>query len=143
MKSAFPGASKKPTEAPGKFELTLALDKRRVADLLCEALDAGAGCWCRMADTIAPPRDKLVVHLGEHYAHVDYPLSEGGALVLTVRLEEPSPEYRLDWEAIQKGLAVMASKYPRPFGDWLAEKDDAETGDVFLQCCLFGEVRYG
>ncbi len=28
-------------------------------------------------------------------------------------------------------------------GDMLAENDDATTGDVFLQCALFGELVFG
>jgi len=37
----------------------------------------------------------------------------------------------------------MAEKYPRHFHNFLEENDDAETGDVFIQCCLFGEIVYG
>lgn len=42
-----------------------------------------------------------------------------------------------------KGLGVMAQKYPRHYGNWLAGQDDAETGDVFIQCALFGEIVFG
>jgi len=38
---------------------------------------------------------------------------------------------------------VMAKKEPRHFADFLKEDYDETTGDVFLQCCLFGEVIYG
>lgn len=37
----------------------------------------------------------------------------------------------------------MPVKYPRHWADVLAENDDATTGDVFLQCCLFGECIFG
>jgi hypothetical protein len=37
----------------------------------------------------------------------------------------------------------MADKYPRHIADILSENDDATTGDVFLQLCLFGDVVYG
>ena len=53
------------------------------------------------------------------------------------------PWKRLDLNAIKKGLQIMAEKYPRHMGDFLNENDDADTGDVFLQCCLFGEAIYG
>jgi len=37
----------------------------------------------------------------------------------------------------------MASEAPRHFADFIAENDDAETADVFLQCCLFGRIVFG
>jgi len=57
-------------------------------------------------------------------------------------LNEP-PWKRLDLDAIKKGLQIIAEKYPRHMGDFLNENDDADTGDVFLQCCLFGDAIYG
>jgi len=38
---------------------------------------------------------------------------------------------------------VMHDDYPSHYGDAISENDDAGTGDVYLQCCLFGEVIYG
>lgn len=44
---------------------------------------------------------------------------------------------------LQRGLDVVAEKYPNRLFEILDENGDAETADVFLQCCLFGEVVYG
>ena len=49
----------------------------------------------------------------------------------------------LDGDAVQRGLQTMAEKYPRHWGDFIRENEDAITGDVFIQCCLLGEVVYG
>lgn len=49
----------------------------------------------------------------------------------------------LDGEAISRGLVIMAEKYPNHFGDFMIEEDDAITADVFIQCCVLGEVVYG
>lgn len=49
----------------------------------------------------------------------------------------------LDIKKIKKGLTVMAKKEPRHFADFISEDYDQTTGDVFLQCCLFGKVIYG
>lgn len=46
-------------------------------------------------------------------------------------------------ESIEKGLQVMADKYPRHFNDIITENDDAETADVFVQCAVLGEVVFG
>lgn len=56
-------------------------------------------------------------------------------------LDEVKP-HTLDLEAIQMGLTIMASEVPHHFRDILQDNVDATTADVFLQCCLFKEVRY-
>jgi len=59
-------------------------------------------------------------------------------------LEEGSVTvWKLDLDACKRGLQVMAEEYPRHFADFMSENEDAETADVWLQCCLFGEVVYG
>jgi hypothetical protein len=37
----------------------------------------------------------------------------------------------------------MQEQYPRHFSNFISENYDAETGDVFLQCCLLGKVKFG
>ena len=37
----------------------------------------------------------------------------------------------------------MGEHYPWQMENLLQENDDAETSDVFLQCCLFGKVIFG
>jgi hypothetical protein len=44
-------------------------------------------------------------------------------------------------EMIDEATAIFLA--PRHFADVLNENDDAGTGDVFLQCCLFGEIIFG
>lgn len=133
-----------------EFELVLTFNKKRVADLLIEALEQGSGYWCRIEEHVAPDPHNLVAHVetsGKIYSHIDYPLSIGGALVLSDANASESGAtkfVRLDWNVIKAGLISMAKNFPQHFGDWLAERDDAETGDVFLQCCFFdGKLVYG
>ena len=49
----------------------------------------------------------------------------------------------LDWEALNRGYLIMRDKYPHHWADMVEETGDAITADVFLQCCLFGEIVYG
>lgn len=42
-----------------------------------------------------------------------------------------------------KGMKLMADTQPRHFAAMLAETDDSETADVFIQLCIFKTVRYG
>lgn len=56
--------------------------------------------------------------------------------------DDEGKAHRLDRAAIERGIAVMADKHLNYFADMLTDKDDADTADVFVQCCLFGEVLY-
>lgn len=44
---------------------------------------------------------------------------------------------------LTRGLSLMAEKAPRHFGDLIAENDDAETHDVYIQMVLLGEIVFG
>lgn len=65
-----------------------------------------------------------------------------GAKVRDIEADEPVT-YILNLTMIKKGLTVMAKKQPAEFADFIKGNYDMTTGDVFLQCCLFGEVIYG
>jgi len=46
-------------------------------------------------------------------------------------------------QQIYDGLQRMAKQYPRHFADMISENGDATTADVFIQCCVLGEITYG
>lgn len=124
-----------------KHEISL----QRISDLLCSAFEGGSNYWYQIDKFIKPETMSFRTDKDQIFRHLDYPLNEGGALIISDiegDLNEP-PWKRLDLNAIKKGLRTMAKKHPRHMGDFLNENDDADTGDVFLQCCLFGEVIYG
>ena len=145
-------ATPKPTET---FPVTVNVPVGVIANTLASAFEGGANYWIEEIDPKAPPAAKLVRHmpdLGDGlYPHIDYPLSEGGKVLVECSEDHPNPARKdgrwvLDRAAIAKGLAVMAAKYPGHFGNMVDEEHgnaDAETGDVFVQCCLFGELVFG
>lgn len=134
------------------MNLSIKISDQRIAELLCAGFEGGVGYWCRIMDTREPAKVEQVLDAGRGDGQVwpfyDYPLT-GGATVCRIddgETEEDDEEYVplvLDRTAINRGLAVMQQKYARHFGDFLAEREDATTGDVFIQCCLLGEVIYG
>jgi hypothetical protein len=72
----------------------------------------------------------------------------GGSVIVIDMEHEPKPkEHILDRAALKRGLRVMATLKPgeggHHFGDFMAGNGDEITGDVFIQCCLFGEIVYG
>ncbi len=106
------------------FTVNATITKTRVEDLLCSAYEGGSNYW---AESDGP------------YTQAFEP---GGVILHEFEEDEPE-DLLLDVSAIEKGLGIMAEKYPRHFANFLSEDDDSTTGDVFLQCCLLGEIVYG
>lgn len=104
------------------FNVTQTVSRQRVEDLLCSAYEGGSNYWA----TADGPYTQAFKPEG-----VDITEIEDGVA------------HTLNPKAIQRGLGIMASDYPRHWANFLAEEDDAETGDVFLQCCVLGEIVYG
>lgn len=141
-----PSTTSEPKTISVKIEHKVSLDK--IANLICSAFEGGSNYWYEITEFVKPKTITFMVDQdidpeAKPYAHIDYPLNEGGAVMVRDTEDEDSEPKRLDLESIQKGLKIMAKKYPRHMNDLLNENDDAETGDVFLQCCLFGEVIFG
>lgn len=116
--------------------LTLNIPQERIADLLCCAIEGGSTYWCSSCD-----RQGGISQEQAPYRQ-DVPFVNGGWLEVCDG-ENKNKAYRLDLNAIKKGLNVMATKYPKHFADFMAENEDAITGDVFFQCCVFGDAIYG
>jgi hypothetical protein len=137
---------------PGQYKVKLHVDiyvdLERVGDLLCTAFEGGSNYWYYIEKFIAPPKRDFVWDKSHLYRHVEYPLCEGGALMVSDAASGCQPELpkkgkRLDLPALRAGLELMAREYPKHFADFQAEQDDATTADVFLQCCMFGRLVYG
>lgn len=61
---------------------------------------------------------------------------------LIMRDGEENRRYKLDMEAINRGLKVMAKHYKRDFANIISDDADMHTADIFLQCALLGKVVY-
>lgn len=129
---------------------------QRISDLLCCALEGGSNYWYHIEKFIRPAQlaflsdadqAKAMKREPQTFKHLDYPLNAGGALVISDRdrpeMGDKCRTERLDLSTVERGMTIFLSKYPRHFADFMAENEDACTGDVFLQCCLFGEAVYG
>jgi hypothetical protein len=130
------------------------ISKARIGCLLCSAFEFGSGYWCSIDRDacVEPPEVDFEAFKGDSilegpdvYYHIHWPLSDGGSLALYDAEEGPEKgdRWTLDLEACRRGLQVMAVKYPRHFANFMRENDDSETGDVYLQCCLLGELVFG
>jgi hypothetical protein len=131
---------------PKDFTVTHTLTPELLSGVLCSALEGGSNYWYWIERVIEPTRWEFDSEPkrgeGLHWEH-DYPLNTGGALLISDQEDREHGTMRLDAAAIQKGLAVLAEKYPWHLAAMLADNADAETGDALLQCSLFGEMIYG
>lgn len=118
----------------------------RVRDILCSAFEGGSNYWYQI-DKFVPPTANAKTPWPDSdivFKHLDYPVRENGALFIS-SLEEPERKdlKPVNRETIIEGLKVMAKDQIQHFADMVRERDDATTGDVLLQCIVFGEVIYG
>jgi hypothetical protein len=132
-----------PTQSTMSFSTKHEVTLEQISNLLCSAFEGGSNYWYTIEKFIKPKELKFRTDEDQIFRHLDYPLNEGGALIIGDMEDEDSEPKRLDLQAIQKGLQIMAKKYPKQMMDFLNDNDDAETGDIFLQCCVFGDAIYG
>ena len=141
--------SKKNDDGTGLLLLEMTIPEKRIAQLICCAFESGlCANWATRVTTILPVKAKDCRPIldgkekrgGRFWPEIDGPLCGGEVRFAVEDYEEPRMLRR---ESIRSGLRVMAERYGRHFGDFLAGREDAITGDVFLQCSLLGEVVFG
>lgn len=121
------------------------ITSERIIDLICCAFEGGINYWAMVKSKKKPkikcPYKTTVMHESwEGYSYW-YPLVDGGSIQLVN--DEGEKCLPLNKETINKGLIIMANKYPWHFDNFIKENEDAETADVFIQCCVFGEIVFG
>jgi len=133
-----------------------------VRGLLTSALEGGSNYWYHDLQSGAIPAGTVFDDYWEggkcqprnedgtedywHWAEL-LPTVEGGSVTLSVDENEDGnlKEHVIDLAVLQRGLDVMREKYVKRWAEAMDPDDggDADTGDCFLQCCLFGEVVFG
>lgn len=148
--------------APLRFSVTIDFTAEKIKGLLCSALEGGSNYWYMHVRNVLRPglRMEDFREGGKFQTPGDYwhplqliPLERGCASIYTtegvgedemlVDDKGKPKEFRLDREAIMNGLRLIGTEYPAQFARIISGDDDAETGDVFLQLCLFGKLIYG
>lgn len=129
---------------PFKVIHSLEVSDRSVADLLVSAFEGGSNYWIDRTDIVK----KGNVEFGSSKPMADdyYPwvvLAPMGSGEVRIYPTDDDKAYTLNRAALQRGLELMCSKYPRRWSDFINEGDDADTGDVFLQLALLGDIVYG
>jgi hypothetical protein len=145
--------------------LRVNVTEKTLQSLLVGALEGGSNYWYYVVDTKFPqgityedfrhPNGKFNNDPEDYWHPLQViPFIEGCSVIfIDIEDSDIDPDddeavanvkkYTLDRAACLRGIEVMAEKYPHHFADVVAENDDADTADVYLQCCLFGECVYG
>ena len=125
------------------YQTTINVDPQTVQDLIVTAFEGGSNYWLgnSRVELVHPAYEDLPADGVVWYGNSKRNVFAEPDFKVTIDTEEGLET--LDAAAIEKGLGVMATRYARHFADIVQDNMDADTGDVFLQCALFGEVVYG
>ena len=123
----------------------MSISNHRAADLLCSAFEGGSNYWCIIDHVVTPEEEAKP--WGDEYTptYISFPFSDGGAIVLGDIEDDEADLVTLNKKAIKRGIKLLETdpQYAHHYADVLQENDDATTGDVFLQLCVFGDVVFG
>lgn len=142
-------AMPKDNEDKVKLSITTEIEvpKKRIAYIICTAMEQGSGYWAQVTRESPIPEG---THKDEFIGNKYFKYFHGGWTEFGILDDtrpgwevEPGKRYRLGPNTIKRGIQIMAEKYPRHYGDFMAETGDAITADVFLQCCLLKDIVYG
>tara|TARA_R110000824_G_scaffold31342_11_gene102161 strand:+ start:1750 stop:2163 length:414 start_codon:yes stop_codon:yes gene_type:complete len=131
------------------FKPRVYVTNRQVMNLLCCAFEGGSRYWYRNLEVKSlPPGAKeedytpgaIKARTNSYWLrHYVIPV-DGGTLELEAEGEPGKLE--LHRGHLKRGLQLLVDKHPGHFADVISEHEDASTGDIFLQLCLFGEVIF-
>jgi hypothetical protein len=138
--------------ADDRILLPVEIDYGKVANAIVGAIESGYSPWfsafrASSNDLSQSLRNEIKGSGDIWYAEASY-WQRGGSADLAFDLpdgEEGEMQGQIEFgkAEIQRGLAIMAAKYPRHLADLLSENDDATTHDVFMQCAILEDVIYG
>jgi hypothetical protein len=126
------------TDATVAEPLTLSITgitHRKIADQIVTAIEGGSGYWM----TSFKPEGEIKTDVSPWYD--DEKIWAGD---FKIRVEIDDDEDKLFTpESIRKGLQWLADNHLWRIEQIVKETGDAETADVFIQACLFGDIVYG
>jgi len=118
-----------------------------IADQMVAAIEGGINYWCARVRPCSPSKGEVRAQVeaeGREFVNwYQEPWYYDRPFRIEVLEEDEATAVILTQEAVAAGLKLLAERYPDRLREIVEETGDAETADVFLQCCLFGEIRYG
>jgi hypothetical protein len=128
------------------YNALIEISPQRIADIMSTGLEGGYSPWLQSAYWTQKPE-------GYVDTGITPVMTEGfycGEFRIEFTFDDPDEEEGtftgkkvVGPYELRIGIQLMAEKASRHFSDWMQENDDAETGDVFLQFLILGEIVYG
>lgn len=111
------------------IKVPITFTAEQIGDLLCTAFAGGSNYWI----------EEVIPHKVDECTYIhEIPLNRGILYIKTV----DNDTVTLTPESLEKGLQVLADNYAWFIAHIINDNADAETADVFLQCCVFGDLVY-
>ncbi len=131
------------------MQIKINVSNSDLANLITSALEGGSNYWAEVVHKVQPTKmthwcftDGKDKKAKAEYLE-EYVMNEGGSLTIRDTESEEHSEHVLTLAKAERGLQLMADKFGSNFADVLRQDTDANTGDVWLQLALFGDVIYG
>lgn len=120
-------------KAPVVVALIFNLTEGTFHDQVTSAIEGGSNYWAKI--DVGTHRSGWRNYFTAKFTIIEDSDVKAGAI--------KGKTYRLTLDKLKAGLQVLADKYPHHLKDIIAGTGDAITGDVLVQCALFGEIVYG
>jgi hypothetical protein len=136
---------------PFDIKTTRTVTAERVTNLFCSSFEGSYSPWLNKVRNLSGEPVRTPDEKG--YPWYSIPAYVDGDFAFEVTYDDPNAEEDDDGNPgqktmtlkradIERGLEVLASKYPKHFADLMDENDDALTADLYMQCIVFGEEVY-
>lgn len=120
------------------INININIDDKSLQNLFVGALEGGSNYWYYLPDHFDVPK-------GECLSTWIFEQVMNNNLQVKVHDTEDEESF-LGWinkYNILTGIQLMADKYKNHFSDFISERDDATTADVFLQLVVLKKIVYG
>lgn len=118
---------------PIKMTIAFKLSEGMFHDQVTAAIEGGSNVWARI--NVGKHQPGWRNYFTAKFTIIEIGDEKAGAI--------QGKTYKLSLRKLKAGLQVLADKYLHHFKDIIAETGDATTGDVLVQCALFGDIVYG
>jgi len=134
------------------MKISVDISIQTIRNLLCSAFEGGSNYWYQIDGYQLAPgfsiedfRENGRMQPENDYFHWSQliPTIPGCAVKVSAPDAPELGQKLLNLETLQKGLDILTEEYPWYIAIIINETDDAETGDVLLQCALFGDIIFG
>jgi len=111
---------------------------KNIENLLISSLEGGSNYWYTIVD------HNMSDFAGYNPKPYLSTLStkENGFILIQDKENQLKIPFRVDLKSLNEGFGIFKEKYVDHYQDAINENDDAITGDIFLQCVVFGKVIF-